>query len=132
MYLKQSRSIHTNLHTSMYIKQSRSIHTSIYTKQSRSNTYKHTYKAKQKQYEQTSIQAYIQNKAEAIHTNLHTSIHTKQSRSNTYKHLNKTKQKQYTKHSRSAHPTGPHKKQNNKKYYLINKYVLYKVMYVVK
>ena len=32
-----------------------------------------------------SIQAYIQIKAEAIHTNLHTSIWLKQSRSNTHK-----------------------------------------------
>ena len=55
-----------------------------------------------------SIQAYIQIKAEAIHTNLHTSIYIKQSRSNTHKHIHKTEQKQYSqKQSRHIYNNAP-------------------------
>ena len=69
--------------------------------------YKHT---------QTYIQAYTQNKAEAILTNIHTSIYIKQTRSNTYKNTHKHTYKHTYKNKTGAPPKQHPKKQNSKKY----------------
>ena len=72
--------------------------------------YKHT---------QTYIQAYTQNKAEAILTNLHTSIYIKQSRHIPTSILTSIPKSIYIKQSRNPSQTAPQKTEQQKIYYLI-------------